>query len=76
MRGGARAARGVLKQINASKEVGNGYNDEGAGAAAAAAPRRIMSSSAWGDDLRALVMRRAERAVATRVAQLLADGII
>ena len=29
-----------------------------------------------GDDLRALVMRRAERAVATRVAQLLADGII
>ena len=29
-----------------------------------------------GDDLRALVTRRAERAVATRVAQLLADGII
>ena len=29
-----------------------------------------------GDELRALVMRRAERAVATRVAQLLADGII
>ena len=29
-----------------------------------------------GDDLRALVMRRAERAVAMRVAQLLADGII
>ena len=29
-----------------------------------------------GDDLRALVLRRAERAVATRVAQLLADGII
>ena len=29
-----------------------------------------------GDDLRAFVMRRAERAVAMRVAQLLADGII
>ena len=29
-----------------------------------------------GDELRALVMRRAERAVAMRVAQLLADGII
>ena len=29
-----------------------------------------------GDDLRALVLRRAERAVATRVAQLLADGLI
>ena len=29
-----------------------------------------------GDDLRALVTRRAERVVATRVAQLLADGVI
>ena len=43
-------------------------------------PRGASSSSCLllrgGDDLRALVMRRAERAVAMRVAQLLADGII
>ena len=43
-------------------------------------PRGASSSSCFllrgGDDLRALVMRRAERAVAMRVAQLLADGII